>query len=201
MKRKVVCIAIVGFLAVSGAALADDACKKIRGFWTAHAAECDVGTTGFDLCISGDLHGTIQGTWTSYLKEKTTPWVPDPDDWLVDLFEVGLPEPVPFTSNYGREYEVFSSEKGSLVGDAQYIFDIRIFDVNALLPLLTIVTDGTGMYEGATGWILATVEPSLEEASLRGEVCGPHIARGSETERRRIHRRGADRPSSLRSVK
>lgn len=62
-----------------------------------------------------------------------------------------------------------------LVGEAQYVFELRHYDVGgAAVPM--IITGGTGIYEDAYGWIAWTLtDNNLESFSLNGRVCGPNI--------------------------
>ena len=181
MKRKLVGITaaiLAGLFGVTLAALADNGqgCQQIRSRALVDAAgqeSCEFDGYVFPFCIVGELRGNFRGSWVSYYD----------DGWIVDLSTTTLPEPVPFTSNYAREFEVLTSKKGTLFGDAQYIFDVRIFDVNAPFPLLIIITDGTDKYEGATGWLIATFsDTSFDRAKIRGKVCGPNIPHDDDSD-------------------
>lgn len=128
--------------------------------------DCSFGDQAFDFCFEAKMRGTLRGTWTAFGKA----------DWFVDLAAPDFPVPEETLSNYNREFNVFSTRKGKLIGDSQYVFDIRIFDVGGGFVSPVIIEGGTGMFEGATGWIAAVLtDAALSRAILIGEVCGPLI--------------------------
>ena len=173
MVRKYICFATAVFVAFAGltAAVADNhvvGCKKIRAkalIDPNYIFDCEFDGVDYSFCIGGDVTGSIKGPWVSYLQ----------DEWVINSSDIGLPEPIPFISNYGREFEVFASAKGNIYGDAQYIFDYRMFEVAGKFPLPIFITGGTGLYEGATGWMIALFNTDVDKAKISGEVCGPNI--------------------------
>ena len=135
-----------------------------------YISDCEFDGTDYSFCIAGDLKGSLKGTWVSYLQ----------DEWVIESSVAGLPEPVEFYSNYGREFEVFTSTKGNIYGDAHYIFDYRLFDTGAKFPLPVFITGGTGRYEGASGWMIVLFNTDLDKARISGEVCGPYIPKDDD---------------------
>lgn len=152
------------------AAYADDNCMQIRGRAVfanpTGVPNCSFEGEAFDFCIEGRVRGTLRGSWTAYGK----------GDWFVDLPASEFPVPEDTLSNYNREFNVFSTRRGTLIGDSQYVFDIRIFDVDGGFVTPIIIDRGTGIFEGATGWIAGVLtDGALSRAVLLGEVCGPHV--------------------------
>lgn len=108
----------------------------------------------------------IFGTWLAFVQ----------DAWFVPLDPPDFPVPPQAVSNYNREFNVYSNEHGSVHGDSQYVFDLRIFDVGGGFVSPAIIDGGTGIYEGATGFISSTfVDADLTRAIVIGRVCGPNI--------------------------
>lgn len=157
-------------------AQADDNCMQIKGRAVfdnpAGEPNCSFEGESFDFCFEGRVRGTLQGTWAAFGK----------GDWFVDLPASDFPVPEETLSNYNREFNVFRTHWGTLIGDSQYVFDIRIFDVGGGFVSPVIIERGTGMFEGATGWIAAVfTDGALSRAELLGEVCGPHV-RGDDSD-------------------
>jgi hypothetical protein len=158
-------------LGFAPSASASDQCKQIlaKADFPNPLGEtegCTVNGQDFDSCITGNLRGTIKGKWVAYFL----------DEWFIIIEPPEFPVPEETLANYNREFEVFTTNKGEIYGDAQYVFDIRIFDVDGGFVAPIIVTGGTGWYEGATGWIAAVVsDGALSKANLHGEICGPNI--------------------------
>ena len=144
-------------------------CKKIRGYAEVVDLQfpCQEDPE-FWACYIQKVRGTLKGTWVSYQQEG----------WFdMDLGAAGLPVPPgsPVTW-YGREFEVFSTKKGTVYGDMQTAFDVRVFESDGGGALPTIVTGGTGIYEGATGWIVPVyTDGTLEKFTIQGQICGPNI--------------------------
>ena len=152
----------------------DVKCKKIRG--DAEVVDLQnpcLENTDFWACYVQKVRGTLKGKWVSYQQQG----------WFdMDLREAGLPVPPgsPVTW-YGREFEVFSTKKGTVYGDMQTAFDVRVFDSDGGAALPTIVTGGTGIYEGATGWIVpVNTDGTLEKFTILGRICGPNIPSDDE---------------------
>jgi hypothetical protein len=134
---------------------------------------CEFDGQDFDLCIRGNVRGTIKGELVAYFL----------DEWFIIIEQPDFPVPEGTLANYNREFLVFTTSKGEIFGDAQYIFDIRIFDVDGGFVDPIIVTGGTGWYEGATGWIaMVSTNGELDKAKLLGEICGPNIPTGDNND-------------------
>lgn len=59
----------------------------------------------------------------------------------------------------------------------QTAFDLRVFESGGGAALPTIVTGGTGIYEGATGWIVSVLtDETLENITILGRICAPNIS-------------------------
>ncbi len=174
MSKKIMVLisAILLMLAGMQPALSQDEnanCKKVRGFAEVVGLQIPcLENPEFWACYITAVRGTLKGKWVSYQQEG----------WFdMDLREAGLPVPPdsPVTW-YGREFEVFSTKKGTVYGDMQTAFDARVFDSDGGAALPTIVTGGTGIYEGATGWIVPVfTDGTIEKLILLGRICGPNI--------------------------
>lgn len=162
---------VAGVLACAALpAHADGGCMDIRSrvvFGDGIAGpSCSIEGESFDICLEGRVRGTLRGTWHAFTNF----------DWFVDLAAPQFPVPEETLSNYTREFNVFSTRRGSLIGDSQYVFDVRIFDVGGGFVVPVMIERGTGEFEGATGWIAAVfTDAGLSRGVLRGEVCGPGI--------------------------
>ena len=146
----------------------DAQCKNIRGHAELVAVQIPcLENPEFWGCFIQKVTGTLKGKWVAYQQEG----------WgNMELGAAGLPVPPgsPVTW-YVREFEVFSTKKGTVYGDSQTAFDARVFEYGgAALP--TIVTGGTGIYEGATGWIVPVfTDETIEKLTILGRICGPNI--------------------------
>lgn len=150
-------------LAANGA----DQCRNMngRGVINEYQEPCLV-DTDYDFCFVNRMRGTFNGSMIEYFKYE----------WLVLLDDLDVPTPPAAEESwYNREFAVLSSKQGMIWGDAQYVFDLRFYDVGgAAIPM--IVTGGTGFYEDAYGWITWTLtDSSLFAFSYDGQVCGPNI--------------------------
>ena len=172
IKQAMIMIGIVPMMfAGSGVALAQNEnaqCRNIVG----HAEVVDLQSpcqedTAYWGCYIQKIRGTLSGTWVSYQQE----------DWFVDLGTLGAPVPSESPlSAYLREFEVFTTNKGTVYGDAQTVFDVRLFDSDGGGALPTIITGGTGIYQDAWGWIVLTyTDGTVEEFDVQGRICGPNI--------------------------
>jgi hypothetical protein len=147
-----------------------DKCQDIRG--SAKVVDLQVDpcqeNDEFYACYIQKVSGTLKGKWVSYQQ---------PDWFDKDLRVYGLPVPEGSEVTwYGREFEVFTTKKGEVYGDAQTAFDTRIFDSDGGGALPTIVTGGSGIYEGATGWIVPVyTDGELDNFTILGRICVPNI--------------------------
>lgn len=151
-------------------ALADENCRKVvsqADFSNPEGEpDCVVGNEAFDFCFSGQVRGSLRGTWTAY----------GMGEYFVPLSPPDFPVPEETFSNYNREFNVFTTNKGTLFGDSQYVFDTRIFDVGGGFVSPIMIEGGTGIYTRATGWIAGVfTDGAISKARLIGEVCGPYI--------------------------
>ncbi len=134
-------------------------------------ANCELDGTVYGLCIPGSSKGNLKGMYTAYYQF----------DWFVPLAPLGVPEPDGANSNYNRNVTVVDTHRGSLIGDSQFVFDLRIFASGGGFVNPTIVTNGTGIYEGARGWFAAVfTDETFMKARLQGRVCGPNIPGGDD---------------------
>jgi hypothetical protein len=121
----------------------------------------------YSACYTSKIKGTINGSWISYVKYE----------WYVILEDLDVQTPdLAIESWYNREFEVFHSKQGTVWGNAQFILDWQSYTNDGGSSIPTMVTGGTGIYEGATGWINAIyLDAMLENFELHGRVCGPNI--------------------------
>ena len=163
--RKLLLAALLLAIPMALAANGDDQCRNMNGHGDyAFASEsCEFDGTTYWVCFGYKTRGTINGYFVEHFQE----------DWyFADLGSL----PAPYPSFYVREFSVLYAKQGMIWGEAQYIFDWRNFYTGGVaVPIM--ITGGTGMYEGAYGWITFTVtDASLEKLSYDGRVCGPNIA-------------------------
>jgi len=166
---------VVLLLALASAAVGDQTgrCQEVRGHAVLKATQFPcltenvVDDTVFDGCYISMVKGNLKGPWISFVQ----------DDWGFDLATVGAPVPDGSPATwYNREFEVFETKHGVVYGDAQFAFDFRIFDSDGGGAIPTIITGGSGIYEDAMGWIVATFKDgSIETFHIRGRICGPNI--------------------------
>lgn len=162
---------LVAATTAATSAYATDNCQRVRGELTEEDVQfpCLV-NADFDGCFLLDMDGTFR-TVHAFVQN---------DDFILNQ-DIGLPEPEGSNSNYWRELHVYENSRGTATGDVQYIFDLRIFDVNGGFVAPAIITQGTGIYEGATGWIASVfTDASLQKAIVRGRLCGPNIPRDDD---------------------
>lgn len=163
-------IVFFALLLVFPAAFADEKCQRIRGQaeFVGFEEPCHFDGTEYAFCIVAETRGTLKGTWVSYFQE----------DWTVLLEELeGLPIPTPpgaFESLYNREFDVFTSRRGEIWGESQYVFDLRVVESGGGTAVPVIITGGSGKYEDAYGWITPIVtNADLTTFSMHGRVCRP----------------------------
>jgi len=130
-------------------------------------ADCEFAGIEYSGCFITKIKGTINGSWISYVK----------DEWYVILEDLGVDTPdLAEESWYNREFEVFHSKQGTVWGNAQFILDWQSWTNDGGPSIPTMVEGGTGIYEGATGWINAIyLDAALENFKVQGRVCGPNI--------------------------
>lgn len=160
----VLCLAFPATLVANG----DIQCRQMNGRadYVAQPDVCEFDGTSYATCYEYSTRGTINGSYLEYMQEGWD-WV-----WLGDV----LPAPN-FMSFYFREFSVLTSKQGQIWGDAQYVFNLQNVAIDmggTAVPIM--VTGGSGMYEGAFGWVTFT---SLDGAGATltydGRVCGPNI--------------------------
>ena len=150
-------------------AIADDHCRNMNGHGrTVDIQEpCEFDGVVYDFCFVNEVRGTINGTVFEYFQ-----W-----DWIVWLEGLGVPTPPDAGGSfYNREFAVLTSKQGTVWGEAQYVYDLRVLDTGGV-AVPTLVTGGTGIYEDAYGWITFTFgDETLLPFSIDGRVCGPNIS-------------------------
>jgi hypothetical protein len=178
--NRLICIFTAGLLVVLGAissqtAVAEENCKKVSAHGTliGYEFDCELNGEKYLYCPQMTLKGQSKGRWDAGVKEE---WDFLSMNGAVLQSGAVLPTPDDTYNFWGREFDVLKLKHGNIFAEAQYYIDARIYDVNSAFPWSMLITGGTGIYEGATGWILAVFEDSsFEKARLQGQVCGPYI--------------------------
>lgn len=165
----VLTIAVRRFVAVSmtlvltlasGIVLAD--CTKVRakvkdiGPLITDPAICN----GYDLCQYIRIRGKLNGKWWSYWDRGTAEIVANETGFLLvtdDVFET-------------KKGDIFATGLGITHLAAEDGFGSHF-----------LVNEGTGRYEGATGWMATTLREFPTGGRLIGEICGPNI-RGDDND-------------------
>lgn len=123
----------------------------------------------FFACQLGTTRGKFTAEWKTFFTQAP-----------VDIggFALHIP-PEAASTLYQSEVDVFQSHRGSLRGYSHFIVDQNAFATPSATGGLAgtiFVTEGTGIYRQATGWIVwVSTEPTLVDFLLHGEVCGPNI--------------------------
>ena len=166
------------------AANGDDQCRNMNGHGVYgddyFQAPCEFDGTDYGYCFVSKMRGTINGTMVEYFQ----------DDWVILLESLEIiPKNPHFIdaistppdagdaggSWYNREFAVLTSKQGMIWGEAQYVADVRLYDMGGFAIPMT-VTGGTGIYEEAYGWVTWTfTDSTLSKFSYDGRVCGPYI--------------------------
>lgn len=169
MKRLAILLALLLVFPAAFAGNGSGNCRNInaKAVFQAEEYECEYQGVVYDVCYIAKIWGNINGTWTSYAQF----------DWYVVLEDFGIETPaLAEESWYNREVEVFHSKQGTVWGDAQFILDWHFASSDGGASIPTMVTNGTGIYKDATGWINAIyLDAALENFELNGRVCGPNI--------------------------
>ena len=169
MKRLVILLALLLVFPAAFAGNGGDNCRNINAHatWVGEGPACEFNSTTYDYCYMAKVRGNLNGSWDSYVM-----W-----DWYVILESLGVQTPPEAGESwYNRELEVFTTKHGMVWGDAQFVFDLRVFDSDGGPSIPTMVTGGTGMYEDAYGWINGIyLDAALVNFELNGRVCGPNI--------------------------
>ncbi len=172
MKKRLLVLISALLLTISGAVLAqspDDGarCKDLHGRIVLVSFESDCNFEGVDYlwCFGYEMKGKAKGTWQVLIK---TEWAEIPIDPFVDTIDGSA-------NLWFREDHVLDLRRGRIIGSAQYIVDTRLWDIGGTVPISAVVTNGTGIYQDAIGWILSTSQDFFTTAAVSGEVCGPYI--------------------------
>jgi hypothetical protein len=150
-------------LAVSSATAGD--CKKVIAKVGAatYLDGCSYDGEDYVWCIETRVTGNLVGTWHYYSRPLDNFWthtvpdvlgIPGWDVWLV------------------WSLSVFETHKGDIITQENEIYNPIIYDTYGAICGMFFIIDGTGDYEGATGW-LGFVATEADGGVLRGEICTP----------------------------
>jgi len=170
VKRTAICsvlLIIALCLVASGPAAGE--CKKIQ-------ARVDIGplysgctydSVVYEWCSDSRVRGNFRGTWHLYANPDFNCFVntvegdqlgTDIEDWVIwSCWNLA----------------VFETKHGDLITQGNdYVNEDSYFTYGAFSSTLAVI-DGTGKYEGATGWLGGIGNEFTGQGILRGEICTP----------------------------
>jgi hypothetical protein len=135
---------------------------------------CELDGTLYDICIETPTRGTLNGVW--HLYGVVNNWVDFPGPCIDSC---GDAAPAPMPPGYagieaGWGLDVYETKGGEVWADDAWLFQwgAYFFQGKAVFTSVSSITGGTGMYEGATGWI-GFVGSEVEGGVIKGEICTP----------------------------
>jgi hypothetical protein len=163
---KLIMVPVLLVVAAS-AAMAEPQCQPInvRVGQATSLGTCVFDGTEYGVCVDTPLKGTLNGIWHFY-----------GDGGFVTAF----PDP-PFSSLFaGWGLDAIETNRGAIYAQDNYIWNLSVFGLEgtkAAIPAvsLSVITGGTGHYEGATGWFAAIYDDGGGgwRGFIRGEICTP----------------------------
>ena len=135
-----------------------------------YLSNCTYDGTYYQYCIDAPVKGTINGIWH---------YLAPPGGNSVTAF----PDPPYSSLQAGWALDVMETNRGDIYAQENWMFNLSVFDADvfspnakALSPAVTIsvITGGTGQYEGASGWIGMIFDDSGQwRGFMKGEICTP----------------------------
>jgi hypothetical protein len=158
------CLVVVLCL-VAGAALAGE-CKPInvRIGPSTYLDPCTYDGTDYLYCIDAPIRGTLNGIWHYYGEGGQVEAYPDS----------------PYSSLWaGWAIDVIETNRGTIYAQDNWLWNLSVGDLEGIKagwPMVTIsvITDGTDQYEGASGWIGMILDDTGNwRGFMKGEICVP----------------------------
>lgn len=147
-------LATLLFLLPHGAAQAQNTCFPVSGRFASQTVPPPECTSPVAFCTSGSLTGALHGDY----------------ELVVDQF-IPPNEPTIVTVSFYTGFSTVSTRRGDLYLTDAGALDATTGNVSALLN----VTDGTGYYAGATGYLhvygAADLAVGAAQGRYQGEVC------------------------------
>lgn len=142
--------------------IADQNCKSVNAKVTKvypvlvdPAADPEGVCSGYQLCQFIEIVGTINGEWKAFWNFDEEVYLAEFDALVFDTEDI-------FKTKKG---DIFAKDIGALNFEAEESFTVHI-----------AVTGGTGIYEGATGWMTGSIVFVFAEGGgLTGKICGPNL--------------------------
>jgi hypothetical protein len=137
-------------IANAGVAVVPDACSYngVDYFW----------------CIDTPMTGNLKGTWHILANPEWNAW------------ELTVPDGIPGIPSWDLwatwNLSVFETKKGDIITQANEIAHLGVYFTYGAISGTALITAGTGVYEGATGWI-GWVVTEANGGEIRGEICTP----------------------------
>ena len=157
---------------VAGVAIADE-CKPVhvRIGLSTYLDPCVYQEIDFLYCIDAPLKGTLRGTWHYYGEETNGVFWPPLNDDGDPIFD-----PAPYSAMVaGWALGLIETNKGELYVQDNYLWNFNTITDNHL-PFVTLmnVTGGSGMYDGASGWLGVIADDSGNwRGFMKGVICTP----------------------------
>lgn len=140
-------------------------CKKIiAGVGASYFYEgCSYNGEDYLWCLDTPVTGNLGGTWRFMSRP----------DW--NAFELTVPDVLGIGSwdlYVVWALGVFETNKGDIITQESDMLNLDAYFNYGALTTMSYIIGGTGIYEGATGW-LGVVATETEGGVMRGEVCTP----------------------------
>jgi hypothetical protein len=164
MKREFLTAVLVIAVCLAAPSVSADDCRKIiaNAGVAVFPDECSYNGVDYAWCIDTPMTGNLKGTWHILANP----------DW--NAWELTVPDGIPGIPVWDLwatwNLSVFETKKGDIVTQANEIVVLDSYFTYGALSGTALIIGGTGVYDGATGWI-GWVVTEADGGAVRGEIC------------------------------
>ena len=167
MRRVLLNVILVTILiSVASGAVAGD-CKKVfaRVDYGPFYSDCSYGGMDYLWCSDSRVRGNLRGVWSIYANPE------------FNCFENTVPDGVLGIDGWDIwscwNLSVFETKHGSLITQGNDYVNVNAYFTYGAFSSTLLIVEGTGKFEGATGWLGNIGDEVTGKGILRGEICTP----------------------------